>query len=221
MRSAGNKEQTMTIEIMDVKKAKRFVVLGNGIAGVSAAQAMRRLDREASITIISEEPHPTYSACVLPDYLSGEISRERVFVRGFPDYSRENIHLITSERAIALDPDRKRILLHAESVAYDKLIVATGSKPMIPPIHGTNRKGVFTFKSIEDGDSICRWEGHTAVVIGSGPIGVEVSLSLKKRGYRVFLIELLDRILPQVFDEYPACLIRDALKSIDIDVGTK
>jgi NADH oxidase (H2O2-forming) len=158
---------------------------------------------------------------LLPDYLSGEISREKVFVREFPDYLRDNIQLITSERAIALDPDKKKIILQAKSVAYDKLIVATGSKPMIPPIQGTNREGVFTFKSIEDGDSISRWKGHIAVVIGSGPIGVEVSLALKGRGYRVFLIELLDRILPQVFDGYPACLIEDALKSIGIDVGTQ
>jgi len=206
---------------MNVEKGKRFVVLGNGIAGVSAAQAMRRLDKEASITIISEEPHPTYSPCVLSDYLSGKISREKVFVRGIQDYSRQNIQLITSERAIALDPDQKKIILQAKSVAYDKVIVATGSKPMIPPIGGTKRKGVFTFKSIEDGDSISRWKGRTAVVIGSGPIGVEVSVALRTRGYRVYLIELLDRILPQVFDEHPACLIEEALKSIGIDVGTE
>jgi NADH oxidase (H2O2-forming) len=199
----------------------RFVIVGNGIAGISAAQAIRRVDKEANITIISEEPYPTYSPCVLPDYLKGEISREKLFVKEFQDYSRENIQLITSERAIALDPNEKKVILEAKSVAYDKLILSTGSKPMIPPIPGTKRKGVFTFKSIEDGDSISRWEGHTAVVIGSGPIGVEVSLALKTRGYRVFLIEILNRILPQVFDEYPAYLIEDALKSIDIDVGTQ
>lgn len=211
----------MTIGPMNVEKPKRFIVLGNGIAGISAAQAIRRFDKEANITIISEEVHPAYSPCVLPDYLSGKISRERVFVRTFPDYSKENIELITSVKAIALDPDRKRIILKAGDAAYDKLIVATGSKPIIPPIHGTNRKGVFTFKSIEDGDSICRWEGHTAVVIGSGPIGVEASLALRRRGYQVFLIELLDRILPQIFDEYPASLIKDALKNSGIDVGTQ
>jgi NADH oxidase (H2O2-forming) len=206
---------------MNVKKKKDFLVVGNGIAGLSAAQAMRRLDKEASITIITEEPHPTYSPCVLSDYLTGEIPREKVFVREYQHYSSENIRLITSERVIALDPDRKKVILQAKSIDYDKLILSTGSKPAIPPISGIRRKGVFTFKSIEDGDSISNWKGHTAVVIGSGPIGVEVSVALKARGYRVFLIELLDRILPQVFDEYPACLVKNALKSIDIDVGTQ
>jgi NADH oxidase (H2O2-forming) len=205
----------------DTEKPKRFVIVGNGIAGLSAAYAIRRLNKEAEIKIISEEHHPTYSPCVLPDYLSGEISREKVFVREFLDYSRENLQLITSERAIALDPDKKKIISKAGSLAYDKLIVATGGKPMVPPIRGTSSKGVFTFKSIEDGDSICGWKGHTAVVIGSGPIGVEASLALKTRGYRVFLIELLDRILPQIFDEYPSRLVEDALKSVGIDVGTQ
>jgi NAD(P)H-nitrite reductase large subunit len=204
---------------MNVEKAKRFVIVGNGIAGLTAAQAIRRLDKESSVTIISEEPYPTYSPCVLPDYLTGEIRREKVFVREFQDYSRENIQLITSERAIALDPDRKKIILQAKSVAYDKLIISTGSKPRIPPIRGTKKKGVFTFKSIEDGDSICRWEGHIAVVIGSGPVGVEVSLALKRKGYKVFLIGLYNRILPRIFDEYPASLIKNALENSGIDVG--
>jgi NADH oxidase (H2O2-forming) len=202
-------------------KEMRFVIVGNGIAGMSAAQAIRRFLKKANVTIVSEEPYPTYSPCVLPNYLTGEISREKLFVREFQDYSRENIQLITSERAIALDPKEKKVILESKTVAYDKLIVSTGSKPRIPPIRGTKRKGVFTFKSIEDGDSISRWKGHTAVVIGSGPIGVEVSLALKTRGYRVFLIEILDRILPQVFDDYPACLIEDALKSAGIEVGTE
>jgi NADH oxidase (H2O2-forming) len=206
---------------MNVKKTKQFVVVGNGIAGLSAAQVIRRLHKGARITIISEEPHPTYSACVLPDYFAGEIPREKVFVTGYQDYSRENMQLITSERVIAFDPDRKKVLLRDKSIDYDKLILSTGSKPMTPPIRGTKRKGVFTFKSIEDGDNISNWKGHTAVVIGSGPIGVEVSFALKARGYKVLVIELLDRILPQAFDDYPASLIKDALKRVDIDVGTK
>jgi len=217
----GIHKQTMAVQIGKDEKWKRFVVVGNGIAGISAAYAIRGLNKEAQIKIISEEPYPTYSPCMLPNYLSGEVSRERVFVREFPDYSRDNIQLITSEKAITLDLERKNVILQAENIVYDKLIIATGSKPIIPPIKGINRKGVFTFKSIEDADGICTWEGCTAVVIGSGPIGVEASLALRRRGYQVFLIELLDRILPQIFDKYPASLIKDALENSGIDVGTQ
>jgi NADH oxidase (H2O2-forming) len=200
---------------------KRFVVVGNGIAGISAAYTIRRYNKEAEITIISEEPHPTYSPCLLPYYLSGEISRDRVFVREFPDYSRHDFQLITSQKAMALDQERKSVILQAQNIAYDKLIIATGSKPIRPPVKGIDIKGVFPFKSIEDADIIRGWQGHTAVVIGSGPIGVEASSALRKRGYQVFLIELLDRILPQVFDEYPAFLIQAVLKDNGIDVTTR
>jgi len=213
--------QAITIKIGNIEKQKRFVVIGNGIAGMSAAYAIRKLQKESKIKIISEEPNPTYSHCVLPDYLSGEISRDRVFVREFPDYLRKNIQLIKSKKAISLDLERKNVILQAEKIAYDKLIIATGSKPIIPPIKGINKKGVFTFKSIEDADGICTWEGCTAVVIGSGPIGIEASLALKRKGYKVFLIELLDRILPQVFDDYPASLIREVLEVNGIDVATQ
>ena len=217
----GIHKQTMAVRIGKDEKRKRFVVVGNGIAGISAAYTIRRYNKEAKIIIISEEPHPTYSPCMLPNYLSGEISRERVFIRELSDYSKDNIQLITSEKVITLDRKRKSVVLHAENIAYDKLIIATGSKPLIPSIQGIHRKGVFTFKSIEDADIICRWQGRTVVVIGSGPIGVEASLALKRRGYQVFLIELLDRILPQVFDEYPASLIQDVLKENGIDLANQ
>ena len=144
-----------------------------------------------------------------------------MFIREFPDYLRDNIQLITSEKAINLDIERKSVISGAETIVYDKLIVATGSIPTIPNIQGIDKKGVFTFKSLGDADGVCRWRGSTAVIIGSGLIGVEVALALKRRGYQVFLIELLDRILPQVFDEYPASLIKDALKDSGIDVATQ
>jgi NADH oxidase (H2O2-forming) len=203
------------------KKQERFVVVGNGIAGVSAACTIRRYNKEAKIMIVSKEPHPTYSSCLLPNYLSGEISRERVFVRDLSDYSKDHIQFIPSEMAISVDIGRKNVILQTGSVGYDKLIIATGSKPTLPSIKGINRKGVFTFKSIEDADSIAKWKGSTAVVVGSGPIGVEASLVLKRRGYRVFLIEILDRILPQIFGEYPASLMKDALEENGIDPANR
>jgi NADH oxidase (H2O2-forming) len=122
---------------------------------------------------------------------------------------------------MALDADRKSVLLQTGNIDYDKLVIATGSKPIKPPIKGMDTKGVFTLKSLEDAGLISKWQGHTAVVIGSGPIGVEASLALKKRGYQVTLVELLDRILPQVFDEYPARFIKDALGKNGINVSTR
>jgi NAD(P)H-nitrite reductase large subunit len=113
----------VAVRIGKDEKQKRFVIVGNGIAGISAAYAIKRHNKEAEIIIISEELHPTYSPCMLSHYLSGEISRDRVFIREFTDYSKENFQLITSEKAIALDIERKSLILQGENIAYDKLLL--------------------------------------------------------------------------------------------------
>jgi NADH oxidase (H2O2-forming) len=198
----------------------QFLVIGNGIAGVSAAHTIRRFDKEARITIISKDPYPAYSACVLPNYISGEISRDRVFIKAFRDHSLDDIQLKRAE-ATTLDLQRRRVVLESEILSFDRLIIATGSKPIVPPIKGADKKGVFTFKSLEDADMINSHKGQIAVVVGSGPIGVEASVALERRGYRVFLVELLDRVLPQVFDEYPASMIKIILQNGAIEVCTQ
>lgn len=198
----------------------QFVVLGNGIAGITAASTIRRLKKEASVTIVTKEPYPAYSACILPNYLSGETDKKGVFIKDLADYSRDNINLILSQKAVAIDVDPRNVLLESESIKYDKLIVSTGSQPIMPPIKGIDKKGVFTFKSLDDVDNICNWNGQTVAVVGSGPIGVEASIALKQRGCEVFLIELLERILPQVFDDDAASLVKKILESHGISVFT-
>ena len=198
----------------------QFLIVGNGIAGVSAAYTIRRINHKAGITIISKEPHPAYSACVLPDYLSGELIRERVFIKKFQDYLHQNIKFMPGKEIIAIDVNQRKLILPKESIPYDKLIIATGGKSVVPQISGLEKKGVFRFKSLEDADIIHNWDGQAAAVIGSGPIGVEVGLALKRRGYRVFVVEFLDSLLPQVFDDYPALIIKGLLQRGGIEVST-
>ena len=198
----------------------QFVVLGNGIAGITAASTIRRLKKEAKITIVTKEPYPAYSACILPRYLSGEIDKKGVFIKDFSDYSKDNIHLILSQKAVSIDLDRRNVLFESGSIKYDKLIVSTGSKPILPPIKGIDKKGVFIFKSLDDADHIFNWHGQTVAVVGSGPIGVEASIALKQRGCKVFLLELLERILPQVFDHDSASIIKNILERNGINVLT-
>ena len=127
----------------------QYVIIGNGIAGATAAATIRRLNKKAGITIISEEPHPVYSACVLGHYLSGEVERQDVFIKSLRDYQRDNIRLISSQKAMALDVGDKRIALTSGHLSYDKLIIAAGSKPIVPDVEGKALKGVFTCKSLK------------------------------------------------------------------------
>ena len=196
------------------------IVLGNGVAGNTAASTVRQLDKEATITIISEETFPEYTACALPHYISGEHARRRLFLRTKKDYTSEKLKTILGQKVTAIHPESKEIALDGRRLSYDKLIIATGSRPVVPPIPGVNLDGVFTLKSPGDADRIIEGMGKTVVLIGSGPIGVETAIALRKRGLEVYLIEFLDRIMPKIFDVKPSLMLRALLEEKGITVLT-
>ncbi len=190
------------------------------MAGNTAGSTIRRLDSQADITLISQESYPEYTACALPHYLAGEISRLKLFLRTKKDYAREKIKCILGQRVTSLSPENKRVSLETKSLAYDKLILATGSRPLILPIKGVELNGVFPLKSLADAEHILGYTSHTTVVIGSGPIGIETSIALRQRGQQVCLIELINRIMPRAFDETPSSLLRSILEEQGINVLT-
>lgn len=196
----------------------RFVIVGNGIAGISAAHTIRMISSNALITMVSDEAEPAYSACVLPDYVSGEIRRENVVIKTFPEYSRDGIGLLSPQKVIGMSVEEKRVILENEILPYDRLIIATGSKPVVPPAITTDRSGIFTFKSLKDAEKICGWKGHDAVVVGSGPIGLEAGMALKRKGYDVIILEILSHLLPRAFDEHPSAIIKSMLNQRGIEV---
>jgi len=170
--------------------------------------------------MIAEEDLPHYSPCVLTDYLAGRIERHRVFLKTQEDYARANIRTVFGKRVAGLDVAEKRVVWEGGSAQYDKLIIATGSSPMIPPFGSMETKGIFTLKWLEDADAISCHEGQKAVVVGSGPIGVQASVALHQRGYQVVLVESLDCILPRAFAQRPALLLEAALEANGIEVLT-
>lgn len=190
----------------------KTVIIGNGIAGNSVVEKIREIDKNVELTIISEEPYPEYSACVLANYLSGEIERERVFLKTGRDYRKEEVNTVFGKKVIEIDTAKKGAVLKESSLSYDKLVIATGSKGIIPPIEGVNKEGVFLLKSIEDADKIFYFNPKKAVIVGSGPIGIEACIALKKQNCRVYLVELLDWILPKVFDKRSASFLEKVLE---------
>jgi NADH oxidase (H2O2-forming) len=207
----------MTAHISDnARKDQKIIVIGNGIAGNSAALTLKQLDPTCEVIILSEEHFPLYSACVLPHYLSGKLERQRVFIRNAVPDVQTKLGAPVEE----IDVTGGRVFFSGHSLSYDQLILATGSKPVLPPLEGINKEGVFTFKSITDADQVINYPVAKAVVVGSGPVGVEISIALRSKGYEVYLIEMLDWILPKIFDEAPSHLLRTALEQQGINVFT-
>jgi NADH oxidase (H2O2-forming) len=141
-----------------------------------------------------------------------------VLFRSFPDYLRDGIEMLSQRRVTGISTEGKSLILENERINYDKLIIACGSKPFIPSSIDAEKGGVFTFKSLSDTDKIARWDGRSAVVIGSGPIGLEAGLALRRKGYHVVILELLPHVLPKAFDEYPAGLVKEILERNGIEV---
>lgn len=198
----------------------RVIIIGNGIAANSAAQEIRKFSPRAEVILISEEPFPLYSACILPDYLGRKIERERIFLKKMADYSLHGIQALLGHKVTALHIHEKAVIQRGNKLKYDKLIMATGGEVISSPIVGSDKPGIFTFKTLSDADQVLQYRGKRAVVVGSGPIGVEVAIAFSKQGCQVTLIELMDDVLPRVFDPHPARLVREQLEDNGIAVLT-
>ncbi len=179
-----------------------MVIIGAGHAAGQAAASLRQEKYEGPITIIGDEPHIPYQRPPLSkQYLSGEQSIERVYLRPEKFYADKNVTLKLGVNATEIDREAKRVVLdNGESVPYDKLIIATGSRPRILNIEGSNLKGIHYLRTIADVDAI-RDEmaaGKNLVIVGGGYIGLEVASVGIERGLNVHVLEMESRILQRV-----------------------
>jgi NADH oxidase (H2O2-forming) len=196
---------------------KRIVIIGNGVAGFSAAAAIRRLSAGAEITMISAETESLYSPCVLPEYISGRICRENTYVKTLEDYDRLGVKILFGQRVEKVEPGAARIWLeNGERLSFDRLILAVGSRAIEI---GDRKRGSFVVKSLADADALIRHRGRKAVVVGSGAIGIEVAVALKTRGYDAEVLEGLPRILPLALDQKAADIVKKILEENGIRVA--
>jgi NADH oxidase (H2O2-forming) len=199
-----------------------IVVIGNGIAGNTSVAAIRKINKETSIAMVSQESLPEYSACALSKkYISGRMKINEVFLKNFGDYLKENVETFFGKEVIMLDTIKREVILKDHIINYEKLIIATGGKPIIPSIQGVDKKGIFTLKSLEDAQRILNHSRGKVVVIGAGAIGIEASIGLQKTGCQVFLVELMDQVLPNLFDNEMSSIITKRIEDYGIEVLTK
>ncbi len=203
-----------------MRRVKDIVIIGNGPAGNTAASTIRKYARSIPIHLLSQEECPEYSPCFLPDYISGSIDRKGLFLKTMGDYEQEKIDTGFGKTVYRIDPDTKCIFYEGGKKHYDKLILATGTKAIIPGIEGATLTGVFTIKTLKDAENISAYPGNTVLVVGAGPIGVEVSIALKMKGLKVYLVEKEKWILPRIIEEDLGEILQKEIKSNDIDLLT-
>jgi len=205
--------------VLPVRGTMRAVIIGNGVAGVSAASLLAD-SPNVSVEMISDEEFRYYNRPHLLEFIAGRAPFESIFVYPEEWYAKKGIRTRLREKVLALDPSRKEISLGNGRVAFDKLILATGSKPNVPPIKGVEKKGVFTLRSARDALSIVDYSRNArrAVVIGGGLLGLEAAGALRSLGLQVTVVEFLKRLLPKQLDEEAALMLTSMIERIGIRV---
>ncbi|MFQ5721231.1 MAG: NAD(P)/FAD-dependent oxidoreductase [Candidatus Aminicenantales bacterium] len=199
----------------------KIIIVGNGLAGVMAAKALREFDQKLTIDIFAEENYHYYPRPNLIQFLAGSISQERVFAFSEDWYRSQNIQVHLGKPVIKIFPEAKEVEVKGEGKReYDYLLLTTGSSPFIPPFKGRDKKGVFTIRNFDNTLEIVEYlKNHNkTTVVGGGLLGLEIARALKSRGAEVRVVEFFERLLPRQLDEQGASLLKDQIEKMGIKV---
>ena len=203
------------------------VVIGGVAAGTKTAAKLTRQDRSAKVTVYTKSKDISYAGCGLPYYVGGSIeTREELIVNTPEKYTGlTGVAVKTEMEAVAVDAAAKTVsFANGETVAYDKLVIATGAVPFVPNVAGTDLKGVFTMRTPDDAIGLRAYvdenKCRSAVVVGGGFIGLEIAENLLAKGLKVTVVDMASQVMPNLFDAEVADYIRRQLQAKGIRVVT-
>jgi nitrite reductase (NADH) large subunit len=203
---------------------QRIVVVGAGIAGVSAAESIRKMSPEADITLYSKEKELPYYRLNLTRYLAGEVDGKDLPLHPETWYSTNNIQLIGDSECCGIDPEKKRVQIRGKKDSeFDKLVLSIGSHPFVPPFTGVQKENVTVLRTKTDADFILQESSkvdHIAV-IGGGLLGLETAGALARRGYDVTLLEGHGWLLPRQLNKTAGIHLESHIKESGIRIRKK
>jgi nitrite reductase (NADH) large subunit len=184
---------------------EHLVVIGNGMAGMRTVEELLKLEggQRFRITVFGAEPHVNYNRIMLSSVLAGDKELDDIVINSREWYEENNITLVTSDAVTRIDRDDKTVTAASGlTVPYDRLLIATGSRPLAPPIPGLGLPGVCAFRDIADVDKMltAARTHKRAVVIGGGLLGLEAAWGLKQRGMSVALVHLMPTLMERQLD---------------------
>jgi len=184
-------------------KAK-YLIMGNGIAGLAAAREIRAHDEKGTIIMISSESTLTYYRVKLTEYMSKEFTDEELLVSKENWYQDKNIKVILRKLVEDIDITNNKVRLDdGQEISYEKLLIATGSRPFIPPINGKYKEGLFALRTLKDLHYIKEYlkSCNDVSLIGGGLLGLEAAWALKELDKKVNIIEFAPYLLPRQLDK--------------------
>ncbi len=203
-------------------RSKRLVVIGNGMAGAKVVQEILSRDRERfQVAMFGAEPYGNYDRTLLSDVLTGAKDAKRIFLNSLDWYREHDITLHAGVTATAIDRDNKVVRSSGGAEeSYDTLIIATGSRPFVPPMDGAEKTGVFVYRTLDDCQAIeayargCR----RAAVIGGGLLGLEAARGLLSLGLQVTVVEMMSWLMAQQLDAEGGALLQHTMEQMDVQV---
>ncbi|MEG6565575.1 FAD-dependent oxidoreductase [Thermoanaerobacterium saccharolyticum] len=198
-----------------------FIIIGNGIAALQAAENIRKNDSQSKIMMISREKYNTYFRVKLSHLLGQQFDLEKLYVKPQQWYEDNNIDVLLKRNVLSVDTDKKIVKLDDGSILeYDVLIVASGSHSFVPPVKGNNKKGVYAVRSLDDVEKLNDYINgkRKGIVVGGGLLGLEAAWSLRQAGYDMTVIEFFPRLLPKQSDEEGSMIIEKIIKDSGINL---
>lgn len=210
---------------MEINKYK-YLIVGGGVAGVTAAETIRQKDPNGTIAVVNEEPYGLYSRVMLskPNFFLGKIPFAEVWLRGNEWYQKNNIIFLGGKKAAAIDAENKIVSLSdGAKIGYEKLLLAIGVCPRRLNIPGADKKGVYYLRTLEDGKAIRKAikSAKKAVIIGGGFIGFEMAELLKMAGLDPIIIIRESYFWEPMLDEDSGRMIEKALKDGGVKIVYK
>ncbi|QFY90965.1 NAD(P)/FAD-dependent oxidoreductase [Magnetovirga frankeli] len=195
---------------------EKLVLIGNGMAGVRTLEELIKLAPESyQISVFGAEPHPNYNRIMLSPVLAGEKGLSDIILNDHAWYAEQGIELISGDAVVRIDRVRRRVIATSgREQAYDRLLIATGARPLIIPLPGHELPGVIGFRDIADVEYMLQAakQGGKAVVIGGGLLGLEAANGLLKKGMAVTVLHLMDRLMERQLDRAAAGLLQASLE---------
>ena len=191
----------------------KILIIGGVAAGTKTAAKLKRENRDAQVTVITKGADISYAGCGLPYYVGGLIEeRDELIVNTPAKYSAlTGVAVLTEKEAVGVNADERTVDVRdlktgaSESYSYDKLVIATGASPAVPPLPGIDLPGVFTMRTPDDAIALRSYVEEKAVkkavVVGAGFIGLEIAENLKQKGVAVTVVDFASQILPNILDE--------------------
>lgn len=199
----------------------KIVIIGSGIAGITALKAIREVDKDSEVFIFGEEKFYPYNRIKLSKNLFDELSEDNILLQKKDWYDENKIKIFLDKKVIEINTEKKEVVLSDKSVfKYDKLLLSNGARNNKPPIDGIERAGVFTLRKFQDAREIRDQikKGDTVINIGGGIQGLETAWNLQQHGVKVSIMEFQSRLMPNQLDERASQILQEAAQKFEITV---